>query len=254
MTHPTNGLSEENITLPNATFHLQVHDVGGRWSDGMHLGLAGNTAAVIFVLRASDTRLWSALWELYSIVRERDNAFIPVCVVVLMDKASNGTERWSRMAEMAARECLPPGQTARWSPERSSSPGAGNGGGGPKAAAAVAAAAAEALPPQAPQPPPPPPPESAALSPAPAPEAEEAEAEAEAPEAAVAEAAAVTEAAAAEAVAAAEAAEVQQEMRYQEELAKQVQVALDAALRQRAVAAELESQVATPNGHPPLPP
>lgn len=68
----------------------------------------------MYVSIASDRRLWSSLWELYSIVKSFRSPFMPVCVVVLCDDDT----MWPALATLASRQALPPGGTRAWPPER----------------------------------------------------------------------------------------------------------------------------------------
>jgi hypothetical protein len=115
VTVSTNGINEQHVSVG-----------GGIRSIGMQLGMAETCQALVFVVRATDSRLWSALWELHAAVCARGSPMLPVCVAIITDSAlalgrSGGAaddERWPSVAQMAARECLPPGGTARWSPAR----------------------------------------------------------------------------------------------------------------------------------------
>ena len=112
---------------------LSVRDVGGGGRIGnLYLHYMCDCNALVFVLRPTDPRLWSALWELYVIVRhaaQNGNPGIAVCVVIPINECADGSCRtWECMqasttdaeraessytviARMAQRECLPPGGT-----------------------------------------------------------------------------------------------------------------------------------------------
>ena len=73
----------------------------------------GDSNALVHVIRASDRRVHSSLWELYSIVRSFRCAYIPVCVVVVRDDPQASPA----LAKLATREALPPGASSHWPPE-----------------------------------------------------------------------------------------------------------------------------------------
>jgi len=74
----------------------------------------GDGSALLHVIRASDRRLWSSLWELYSIVKSFRSPSMAVCVVVLRDDAA----MWPALETLASREALPPGGTRVWPKHR----------------------------------------------------------------------------------------------------------------------------------------
>lgn len=137
----TIGVNDELVRVPDVNFSLDVFDAGGGIkAGGLFLNQAQGCQALVFVVRATDGRLWSALWELHSALCANASVMLPVCVAVIRDEAfptkigSGGGdeigegdkgERWPHIVRMAARECLPPGLTERWSePRRIGSPAA----------------------------------------------------------------------------------------------------------------------------------
>lgn len=64
----TIGVSHEHVRPVAAHPHLEVLDVGGGCRSGLLFVNAATTAdGLVFVLRATDARLYSALWELYAV-------------------------------------------------------------------------------------------------------------------------------------------------------------------------------------------
>ena len=62
----TVGTTHENLKPCATRPHLEVLDVGGGCRSGLLFVKAATSAdGVVFVLRATDARLYSALWELY---------------------------------------------------------------------------------------------------------------------------------------------------------------------------------------------
>lgn len=139
-TIPTIGFNDETLSPCIGGPLLSVRDVGGGGRIGnLYLHYICDCNALVFVLRPTDPRLWSALWELYVIVRhaaQNGNPGIAVCVVIPINECADGSCRtWECMqasttdaeqavssytviARMAQRECLPPGGTRRWSQAR----------------------------------------------------------------------------------------------------------------------------------------
>jgi GTPase Era involved in 16S rRNA processing len=112
-THEQDGCTFEVLSLDSG--QITVCDVGssspsssgtGAWMflRALEANGTGDANAIVHVIRASDRRLWSSLWELYSIVKSFRCPHLPVCVVVLRDDAT-----WPRIAALAEREALPPG-------------------------------------------------------------------------------------------------------------------------------------------------
>ena len=117
-------------------------DVGGsRRIGNIYLHYMCSSAALVFVLRPSDPRVWSALWELYFLVQhacKNGNPGIAVCVVVPVNECAEcgacltwdstqpaslteeqrTVSSFAAVARLAERECLPPGGTRRWSDAR----------------------------------------------------------------------------------------------------------------------------------------
>ena len=106
----TVGVEHRILIMERAQFGLELYDVGGDVGAGSSiLAVAHGMQALVFVLKASDARLWTALWELTACVRARDNALLPVCVVIAIDGTDAESEAaWPLIARMAAREALPP--------------------------------------------------------------------------------------------------------------------------------------------------
>ena len=122
VTSPNVGVTTE-LLQPLENVGLEVFDASGGCRFGPALlGMMRSCTALVFVVRASDDRVYSAMWELYEIARAAD-ARTPVCVVVLTESATRppsearagaSAGRWSLIAQLAARESLPPGGTANW--------------------------------------------------------------------------------------------------------------------------------------------
>lgn len=131
---PTIGFNVENLApLGPSGPHICAWDVGGGPRIGpLYLHYTPGLRGLVFVLRPTDPRVWSALWELYYIVQHavaENSADLAVCVVVpVHEGAADGHFRlWggdagvslATLARLAERSCLPPGGTARWSRARS---------------------------------------------------------------------------------------------------------------------------------------
>ena len=122
---------------------IRAWDVGGGCRFGpLYRQYVEKCNGLIFTLRPTDDRLWSALWELYWIVQQaiaQDPAAaagLAVCIVVPMNECdsdyglfrprceSSSTEgedaafHLPTLTRMAERESLPPGGTHRWSRAR----------------------------------------------------------------------------------------------------------------------------------------
>ena len=70
---------------------LGVYDVGGGGGVAPLYGAhASSASAIVFVLRVSDERLYSALWELYWLVQRAADPRMPVCVALLLEDATDG--------------------------------------------------------------------------------------------------------------------------------------------------------------------
>ena len=116
------GVVYEVLTLEGASADLLVCDVtdaggtGAAWRFLQALEAvngSGDSNALVHVIRASDQRAVSSLWELYSIVRSFRCAHMPVCVVIVSDDPHASTA----LTRLAAREALPPGASAHWPPD-----------------------------------------------------------------------------------------------------------------------------------------
>ena len=132
-TIPSVGLTLETLApFGSEGPQLLALEVGGGCRIGpMIESYAASCAGIVFMLDPSDDRMYSALWELFCLVRraaEKDRR-VPVCVVVPVNAWNDdGTFEDGRdalsglafatLAELAQRDCLPPGGTSRWSPER----------------------------------------------------------------------------------------------------------------------------------------
>ena len=141
-TIPTIGFNTEVLT-PVPSVSIRAWDVGGADRIGLLYGhYLHDSIGLVFVIRPRDTRLWSALWELYWIVQQAvaqdptASAGLAVCVVVPINESHRDLFRpWDRLGaektegedatfslptltRMADRESLPPGGTGRWSRAR----------------------------------------------------------------------------------------------------------------------------------------
>jgi len=127
---PTLGMVEREVVMPGGRIPmwgspsgvgsvLRVRDVGAGAVRGGDVFRAAaqmeDTAAMVFVVAASDARAYSALWELYDMAR-RIPSHAPVCVAVVQD--DDDPPLWPALCKVAAKEALPPGGTPSWSPER----------------------------------------------------------------------------------------------------------------------------------------
>ena len=138
-TIPTNGFNVETLQpFGLGPPPVVAWDTGGGKKIGplLYQHYATDCAGLVFVLRPTDPRIWSVLWELYHLVRHlrRDGAAsgsqLAVCVVIPIHDcdSSDGTcrvgrdgaesVRWPTLARLAERESLPPGGTERWSTAR----------------------------------------------------------------------------------------------------------------------------------------
>jgi len=71
---------------------------------------------LIYIIKESDPRLASSLWELYILLKQLpvDNKTIPVCVVILKDnnikdgKKDSGDDIYNKIAGLSVKEALPP--------------------------------------------------------------------------------------------------------------------------------------------------
>ncbi len=117
-----NGVVYEVLTLEEgASAGLLVCDVTDAGGTGAWRFLqaleavngSGDSNALVHVIRASDQRAVSSLWELYSIVKSFRCAHMPVCVVIVSDHPHAS----AALTSLAAREALPPGASAHWPPD-----------------------------------------------------------------------------------------------------------------------------------------
>jgi hypothetical protein len=115
------GVIYEVMALGEDGASVQVCDVTATGGTGAFRFLraleavsgSGDSHALVHVIRASDRRVHSSLWELYSIVRSFRCAYIPVCVVVVRDDSQTSPA----LARLATREALPPGASSHWPPD-----------------------------------------------------------------------------------------------------------------------------------------
>lgn len=133
-TIPTIGFNVEDLApLGPSGPQICAWDVGGGPRIGpLYLHYTSGLRGLVFVLRPTDPRVWSALWELYYIVQHavaESAADLAVCVVVPINECgTDGLFRtWdgdagislATFTQLAERSCLPPGGTGRWSHARS---------------------------------------------------------------------------------------------------------------------------------------
>lgn len=115
------GVIYEIVTLGDRGTNVHVCDVTAAKGAGAFRFLraleavsgSGDSHALVHVIRASDRRAHSSLWELYSIVRSFRCAYMPVCVVVVRDDPLTSPA----LARLATREALPPGSSSHWPPD-----------------------------------------------------------------------------------------------------------------------------------------
>jgi len=115
---PTVGYNGEYIEFPNSErniLSLEVYDLGGGTRMGpMFFKYMEETEAIIYVIRVSDNRLASALWELYILTKRavNNNPNIPVCVVLIIDDPVSieaiGNNKYMKIKQLCEREALPP--------------------------------------------------------------------------------------------------------------------------------------------------
>lgn len=143
-TMATMGFNVESLSpLGDDGPRVTAWDVGGGSRFGpMYRHYVCDLAGLVFVIRPTDPRMWSALWELYLLVKyaaQNGNPGIAVCVVVPVNECSKedgSVETWqclqpptvsdaertvssyAAVTRLAERDCLPPGGTRRWSEAR----------------------------------------------------------------------------------------------------------------------------------------
>lgn len=100
----TIGASTSNVRLPGrGGAELTVVDAGaGCRGWGLILGQLKPGMAVLHMIKASDQRLCSSLWELYTLAKSQPES--PVIVVVVKDVAAG----WETVVARAERSALPP--------------------------------------------------------------------------------------------------------------------------------------------------
>jgi len=131
---PTIGFNVESLApLGPDGPQICAWDVGGGPRIGpLYLHYTPGLRGLVFVLRPTDPRVWSALWELYYIVQHavaESAADLAVCVVVPVHECGtdglfrtcggNDGVSLAKFTQLAERSCLPPGGTERWSHARS---------------------------------------------------------------------------------------------------------------------------------------
>jgi len=123
---PTVGYNGEFIEFPNSerdTLSLEVYDLGGGSRMGpMFFKHMEDVEAIIYVIRVSDNRLVSALWELYILVKRaaNNNPDIPVCILLVIDDHTSietfGNNKYMKIKHLCEREALPPTRSKWESP------------------------------------------------------------------------------------------------------------------------------------------